>query len=142
MENLLTILAFVAFVIISMKADKKKNAAKKQPGTPTPPQPTARQTTPRPAKPVTAPRPVAQPFPPLRTQQKTEKVKAPKPQKAATPVMNDAQAVSHIHPPVSTPESTHPPIPSVSPPAPDYGIHSDEDLKRAVIWSEILNRKY
>lgn len=40
------------------------------------------------------------------------------------------------------PPSESPPIQDATDSNPDFNIHSTEEARRAIIWSEILNRKY
>ena len=146
MEDILKFLLVAGVLVVAFIRQAKKEAQKKQTSLPPfMPQPEA-PSAPLPDEPKDrtydgyipegpAPEPVAPPRP-------KAKRKAAQTFAEAKPKQNIATA----SPPVATPDTAtaSPPVatPDTENDASDYSIHSAEEARRAIIWGEILNRKY
>ena len=119
MEDFLKFVLVAAVLVVAFIQQTRKEAQKKKKNAPRPPV-------------MPQPEPVSSPLPEGPA---SEPPTPPRPKTKRNPARTFAKAEPKQNIPV-------PPPPATEDGTTDYQIHSAEEARRAIIWSEILTRKY
>ncbi len=124
MEDIFQVLLIIGFIAIGVFRQINKEKSPKNTDSEIP-------------MPIPAPT-VSGPYP----QQKSPETKKPanSRKKQITSPIEEGVRTTHVPPPISTPPQS--PAPTEAAEKSEYSIDSPEDARRAIIWSEILQRKY